>query len=164
MKLLTYTTPLFGVLIYCLSFPLNASEEMGSASKNAWLMAKYDTNGDSMISVDEVAEKRNKMFAYMDADQDGAVTFNEYQTLDVRKRQVLLQARYKKLDQDHDGYVSAEEYASYLGSFDHFDFDGDGYITIEDMHSAKKLPQTASAEQDDTTRCLLWFCVRTTLD
>ena len=30
-----------------------------------WLMAKYDSNGDSIISVDEISQKREKMFSYL---------------------------------------------------------------------------------------------------
>jgi hypothetical protein len=59
------------------------------------------------------------------------------------------------------GEVSAEEYSSYLGSFDRFDSDGDGRLTQQEMSSRQ---MAAAQKSGEDTRCLLWLCVRTTLD
>lgn len=138
----------------------NVQAEEG-ASSDLWLLAKYDVNGDQMISSDEVSGRREKMFGHMDADQDGQVTFDEYQTLDVRKRELLLKARFDKLDLDHNGELSGEEYRSYLGSFDRFDSNGDGRITSAEMEGQ---PAVAAVAKVDDTHCVLWFCVRGSLD
>ena len=129
-----------------------------------WLLAKYDSNGDEVISADEIAYKREKVFGHMDADADGVVTLDEYQGVDARRREVLLQARFLKLDLDNDGILSGQEYSSYLGSFDRFDSDGDGYVSRHEMVE----PQASStATVDglenvvDDAHCLLWLCVRT---
>ena len=151
-----------GSLLSAVGVSVNAVESTEHDVKDSWLIAKYDANGDNTISVDEVASKRDKIFSYMDADEDGAVSFAEYQELDIRKREVLLEARYKKLDLDHDGRISAQEYRSYLGSFERLDFDGDGTITSEEMNAgAEPAPETLAEEN---THCLLWLCVRTSLD
>lgn len=126
------------------------------ASADRWLIAKYDVNGDQVISIDEVNEKRERLFGYMDGDLDGKVSFDEYQHLDIRKRQMLLQARFDKLDLDHDGNLSDSEYSSYLGSFERFDHNGDGHISSDEM---AQRPHLKSASDDDTY-CLLWVCVR----
>ncbi len=136
------------------------AEESGTGS-DLWLLAKYDANGDQIITMDEISVRREKRFGRLDVDADGLVSFAEYQSLDVQKRELLLKARFDKLDLNHDGEVSAEEYSSYLGSFDRFDSDGDGRLTAKEMNSR----QVAAVQKaGDDTRCLLWVCVRTSLD
>lgn len=126
-----------------------------------WLLAKYDTNGDQIISVDEVAVKREKLFSYMDGDEDGQVSFGEYQQLDVRKRQLLLQARFDKLDLDRNGILSAAEYSSYLGSFESFDINGDGYVSPDELAGGE--PIQTSSDEDTGEYCLLWVCLRSSI-
>lgn len=138
---------------------LAADVEAGKSER--WLIAKYDVNGDQVISMDEVSEKREKMFGYMDGNADGTVTFDEYQHLDVSKRQLLLQARFSKLDLNRDGQLSADEYSSYLGSFERFDQNGDGQISSAEMGSKTK--ETAK-DDDNSPLCLLWICVRSSID
>lgn len=136
------------------------ANEAGSGS-DLWLLAKYDANGDQVITMDEISLRREKRFDRLDQDADGLVSFDEYQTLDVMKRELLLKARFDKLDLNQDGQVSSEEYSSYLGSFDRFDSDGDGKLTQQEMNAR----QVAAAQKSaDDTRCLLWLCVRTSLD
>lgn len=135
--------------------------ERGENNSALWLMAKYDTNGDNVISIDEISHKRGKLFAYMDADQDGSVSFSEYQGLDIDKRHLLLQARFNKLDLDRDGELNTAEYIAFLGSFDRFDTDGDGRISAADMRAS----EAAVREADESeTYCLLWLCFKSTLD
>lgn len=139
--------------------PMHFATAQGEgAITERWLIAKYDMNGDQEISVDEVSAKREKLFGYMDGDADGEVSFSEYQELDISKRQLLLQARFDKLDLNHDGRLNAAEYSSYLGSFDSFDQNGDGYISPDEM--SRPLPTEASA---DDSFCLLWLCVRSSI-
>lgn len=110
--------------------------------------------------------KRQKLYAAMDLDADGGVTFGEYEYVDGVKRQMLLKARFNKLDLDQDGKLSSSEYCSYLGSFDRFDQNGDGNITTSEIDmskvkAAKEKPAPVKAEDD--TSCLLWFCVRSSI-
>ena len=134
------------------------------APKDHWLLAKYDVNGDQLISVDEVEKKRKKMFAGMDIDADGGVSFTEYQEVDSLKRARLLQARFKRLDLDKDGVLSDAEYSSYLGSFERFDKNGDGNISgaeISRSHGQAPANQKTEILAD---HCILWFCVRKSLN
>jgi hypothetical protein len=128
-----------------------------------WLLAKYDFNGDSVISADEIAYRRERVFEGMDADADGVVSLDEYHYQDARKREVLIRARFLKLDLDGDGDLTAEEYSSYLGSFDRFDSDGDGYVSEAEMKQPAAVQHTAPERHavDEDTHCLLWLCVRT---
>lgn len=139
----------------------------GTSKNEQWLLAKYDVNGDKVISIDEISEKRQKLYASMDLDADGGVTFGEYEYVDGVKRQMLLKARFNKLDLDQDGKLSSSEYCSYLGSFDRFDQDGDGNITTSEIDSSKakidSARKTAEVESEEDTSCLLWFCFRSSL-
>lgn len=137
------------------------SEPANSKNADRWLIAKYDADGDHAISVDEVSVKREKLFSYMDGDEDGQVSFDEYQYLDIRKRQLLLQARFDKLDLNRDGKLSGAEYSSYLGSFERFDQDGDGYLSSSEM--AGREPLQADAKEANDEYCLLWVCLRSSI-
>lgn len=122
-----------------------------------WLLAKYDVNGDSVISADEIEHKRQRVFAHMDGDGNGDVSFYEYEALDTRKRQTILQARFKKLDANSDGQLSGQEYASYLGSFERLDQNGDGHVSSHEIANKK---QPSSKPKEEADLCLLWVCVR----
>lgn len=122
-----------------------------------WLLAKYDENGDSVISASEIEFKRKRVFSHMDEDGDGDVSYAEYESLDMQKRQPLLQARFNKLDANSDGTLSGDEYTSYLGSFQRFDQNGDGQVSSQEIATKKARHGVPKPEAD---LCLLWVCVR----
>jgi len=122
------------------------------------LLAKYDANGDHVISLTEVEDKRKRIFGRMDSDSDGDVSFDEYEQLDKAKRTPILKARFDKLDLDHDGRLSGTEYASYLGSFDRLDQNSDGQLSGSEMQ--KTMKKQAEKPKREADLCLLWVCVR----
>ncbi|PCK10016.1 MAG: hypothetical protein COA42_01400 [Alteromonadaceae bacterium] len=127
------------------------------------LLAKYDVNGDRAISADEISEKRKRVFSVLDVDLDGEVSFGEYKRVDELRRKAMLEARFNKLDIDNDGSVSGEEYSSYLGSFDRFDSNGDGYITGKEIKGKKTTKLAKSGGKKDKSLCVLWLCVRNSI-
>ena len=127
-----------------------------------WLMAKYDTNGDSIISVDEISQKREKMFSYMDDNGDGRVSIDEYALLDAKKRALIVRARFTKLDANADGILTDEEYIEYYGSFGAFDLDGNGKITSDEINSETSVPSTQVAASPEP-KCFVWLCVRSSV-
>ncbi|TQV79494.1 hypothetical protein FKG94_11545 [Exilibacterium tricleocarpae] len=128
----------------------------GTGSQGNWLLAKYDLNGDSQITQSEITSKKRNIFKHMDNDNDGGVTFDEYENMDVAKRQALLRSRFNKLDIDQNGRLTEAEYTNYMGMFDSIDSDGDGTLTSVEMGVGE-----AQAKE---THCLLWFCFRSSLD
>ncbi len=146
----------------CVVGPVAANEEtLAEDSADNWLLAKYDTNGDKVISAEEIGEKRQRVFSQMDADADGLVSLTEYAEMDVRKRENILRARFSKLDIDRDGQISADEYRSYMGSFARLDLDGDRQVTAAEIDR----PETTSpAASQAHTKCRLWLCVRSSLE
>lgn len=140
----------------CFVFVSNAAVAEESTKESSRLLAKYDANGDQVISLREVEDKRKRVFTHMDSDQDGDVSFAEYENVDKAKRAPLLKARFQMLDLNRDGRLTGEEYASYLGSFDRLDQNKDGRLSGQEMQKAPK----SIEQKNDAEHCLLWFCVR----
>ena len=141
----------------------SSADDRDAASKQTeqWLMAKYDTNGDSIISVDEISQKREKMFSHMDDNGDGQVSMQEYALLDAKKRALIVRARFSKLDANADGKLTDEEYIQYYGAFGAFDLDGNGKITSAEITSDTDAASTQVATSTEP-KCFLWLCVRST--
>lgn len=125
-----------------------------------WLLAKYDANGDRIISVEEISRKRERVFSMMDGNADGEVSLDEYQWLDIRKREMIVAARFNKLDLDGDGVLTGEEYTAYAGAFFDIDSDGNGKLSAQEI---KKLSKArASAPQANIDHKCIWrFCYKT---
>ena len=87
------------------------------------MMHKIDTNKDGMVSKDEWDAYQQKLFAMMDGDNSGALDNNEF--MQAHRSDVTSFATggfanalrtsdmVAKLDADHDGKVSREEFAAY---------------------------------------------------
>jgi hypothetical protein len=154
-----FAVGLFALCLPQLSLGGEAAEPAGAATKEL-LLARYDVNGDQVISSEEISQKRDKAFAKMDLNQDGNVSMEEFTHIDELKRQPIIAARFNKLDNDRDGTVSQEEYRTYLGSFKQFDQDGNGKITLAEMDAPRPVEPAKPAAK---THCLLWVCVRGSL-
>lgn len=124
-----------------------------------WLLAKYDANGDRTISVEEITRKRERVFGLMDINQDGTVSLDEYQTLDVRKREMVVAARFKKLDLNGDGTLTGGEYTAYAGAFFDIDSDGNGKLSAEEIKQLSKKREQVD-EMTDSHKCLWRLCYK----
>lgn len=151
---------MYKTIITLTAFILLAAQAVHADDKPAddlWLLAKYDSNGDSVISAGEIENKRQRVFAHMDENADGDVSFEEYKSLDSRKRDPILQAQFAKLDANNDGRLSGQEYSTYLGSFERMDQNGDGQVTKGEISPKAESVEEVKPEAD---LCLLWVCVR----
>lgn len=139
--------------IFCVSAQSVFSEDLT-------LLAKYDVNGDNIISTTEVEDKRLQTFVKMDFDASGAVSFSEYEEIDKVKRLPILKARFNKLDTNRDGRLTGGEYSSYLGSFTRLDKNQDGQVSKREIKAA---PSGDGVEKKEADLCLLWVCVRSSI-
>jgi Ca2+-binding EF-hand superfamily protein len=62
------------------------------------------------LDPDEMAAKKAEMFAAADADQNGALSFAEFEQLAEQHRAARTQRRFDGADADGDGLVTAEEF------------------------------------------------------
>ncbi len=154
----------FSALIKASIFALLATSSFSVVAEQVdgeWLLAKYDLNGDDLITQDEITLKKNSIFRQLDMNQDGTVSFDEYETMDSNRRHVLLKARFGKLDKDRNGIVDNSEYSAYMGSFNRIDVDGDGTLSSKEVTGAGSGTENTT---EDNTHCFFWVCLRTRLD
>lgn len=146
-----------GLLIFAVAIANSAKAQ--DDTLDYWLLAKYDANGDRIISVDEISRKRERVFSMMDGNADGEVSLEEYQWLDIRKREMIVAARFNKLDLDGDGVLTGEEYTAYAGAFFEIDSDGNGKLSAQEI---KKLSQERATplNVDVEHKCIWRICYK----
>ncbi|MDE0588989.1 EF-hand domain-containing protein [Halocynthiibacter sp. C4] len=106
---------------------------------------EIDTNGDGMISQEEIAAHQAARFKAMDTDGDGKISSEEMAAQADKKRAERKENRsermIKALDKDGDGLVSEEEMqARSMGDdmFEKLDTDGDGLLSMEELKAGHK--------------------------
>ncbi len=107
----------------------------------ARLMRQLDLNRDGRVSREEHADVARQMFHAMDMDHNGEVTAAEMDTIrrDLFGADRTAAAReIATVDSNHDGMLSAEEHvASTTVTFDQFDRDHDGFLTLDELKAAE---------------------------
>lgn len=137
-------------MVFCLASLGIAVQAAGDGKNADWLLAKYDLNGDAVISQEEITAKKLHIFRLMDLNTSGGVSFDEYEQIDAARRNMLLKARFNKLDQDKNGEVTEAEYGSFLGQFSSIDANGDGMLDSEEI----------TPVESHETHCFYWLCLR----
>lgn len=117
-----------------------------TAPPGAHFVENWDLSGDGKVSLDEATQRRADIFAAFDADEDGTLSSEEYDTFDEARAADMADqtgAGMGRLDQsmnrsfsdlNGDGIVTREEFVG--GTADWFatrDRNGDGVITTADF-------------------------------
>ena len=118
----------------------NAQQAPGSR-----MLKLLDQDGDGAISKAEVTAMREKMFARLDTNSDGVIDRNEIE--DARDRimerataaQSRLGIRFRRMDSDHNGGVTAAEFTARTGLFDIADRNGDGKLSGDELAAVRGL-------------------------
>jgi Ca2+-binding EF-hand superfamily protein len=93
--------------------------------------AAMDTNGDGVISQEEIDQRQAERFQRMDTDGDGVLSVDELYNGLQRER---AERMHKWLDRNGDGQVSQEEFnAIHSKKFSRLDRDGDGTLSKEEL-------------------------------
>lgn len=110
---------------------------------------RADTNGDGVVSAEEIAAAREARFDKMDVDGDGYLTEADREAAKAKheakradrmeKRRAKREEHRAEIDTDGDGKISREEFmAAESGRLAQMDADGDGNITKEEAEAAKE--------------------------
>ena len=133
------------------------------------MLQGYDLNGDGRITRAEIDEELRRRFDAADLNHDGVLDGTEFATMTLhappRGRRGPPNARrnlegmngrgrnpdliFKHLDWNLDGVLSFEEFAAPVRQMAmHFDLDGDGVITPEEIQAAYPGPNSDSRSPD----------------
>lgn len=122
----------FAVLISGLALP---GAVQAQTTPIAALIDRLDSDGDGIVSRDEIAAARERLFERLDANGDGNLDAGEIDALRdaIMDRAVAMQARLgsqlRRMDANGDGTISAEEFRTRTLLFDLADRDGDGKLS-----------------------------------
>jgi Ca2+-binding EF-hand superfamily protein len=131
------------------AFDVNQDGSMTTSEVKQVLTKRFkanDSDGDGFLNFNETVaayeqakqERAVKRFNKIDQNGDGAVTLDEFLTT-VKKysayKERLIQHRFTKKDKNNDELVSLTEFTEPLPFFDHFDFNKDNVISLEEITS-----------------------------
>ena len=152
MRKLFLTTALIGSL-GMMAAPAVAQDGDSGGGKRGDVFDRMDKNGDGKISQDEAEANAMSRFKEIDANGDGVVNDKDIdarvdamkeENPDVpdqrfqRQKQVL-KAQFKRLDENGDGELSADEYKqSALSRHENLDQNGDGTVTKEEIKKVRQ--------------------------
>lgn len=109
------------------------------------ILQRIDTNGDGVISKDEMTAVRERVFKRLDRNGDGIIDEKEIASARqaIKDRAEVAQARlgnrWRRMDANGDGKVSEQEFASSMPLFDLADRDGDDKLSADEIASVRKL-------------------------
>ncbi|WP_192253943.1 EF-hand domain-containing protein [Mesorhizobium caraganae] len=103
------------------------------------ILQRIDTNGDGVISKDEMTAVRERVFKRLDRNGDGIIDEKEIASARAEVAQARLGNRWRRMDANGDGKVSEQEFASSMPLFDLADRDGDDKLSADEIASVRKL-------------------------
>lgn len=127
-----------------LSLALLAPAHAQDATKGVFRQ-RLDTNGDGIISRDEILAARQRLFSRLDRNGDGVIDQAEIEAARdaVMDRAEAMQARMgnamRRMDTNGDGKVSAEEFRVGTPLFALADRNGDGKLSPDEIAFIRNL-------------------------
>ncbi|CAN7670961.1 EF-hand domain-containing protein [Mesorhizobium sp. LjNodule214] len=128
--------------------PLSAAQAQDHPNKDMpgqRILQRIDTNGDGLISKDEMKVAREHLFKKLDRNGDGVIDENEVESARqaIKDRAEVAQARagnrWRRMDTNGDGKVSEEEFTASMPLFEIADRNGDGKLSANEIATARKL-------------------------
>jgi len=123
---------LLGTPLLCHGFDFQPKGD-GPPPVPPFIAEQYDSNGDNMLSPDEMDAAYTAFMERFDTDGDGELSMSEQRAVHEAEHQAFL----SKYDTDGDGEISPEERDAADADFiARFDTDGDGTLSAEELKSA----------------------------
>lgn len=102
------------------------------------MLEQFDQSGDGRVGQDEVDAVRGERFAAFDANGDGELALEEYETLWLDAMRLQMVRGFQRLDVDGDAAVTEAEFVEpFDGLVERFDQDGDGVVTQEELRERR---------------------------
>ncbi|MEX0694643.1 MAG: hypothetical protein WD075_09385 [Rhodospirillales bacterium] len=103
------------------------------------MMERYDVNGDSALTQDEVLGERAKQFKTFDKNTDGVLDLAEYKALWAEAMNERMVRGFQRYDRDGDGRVSEQDYSKKIARMIAWmDKNGDAKVDRDDFHRPHK--------------------------
>lgn len=99
------------------------------------LILRYDANNDGAVTRRELDAGLRQDFWQADTNRDGRLDPEEVRAANLRRIRIDQSTAIPLIDWSDDGYVDFGEFAAGMRSlFDQYDADGDGRVTLDEMH------------------------------
>lgn len=99
------------------------------------LILRYDANNDGVVTRRELEAGLRQDFWQADTNRDGRLDPEEVRAANLRRIRIDQSTAIPLIDWNEDGYVDFGEFAAGIRSlFDQYDADGDGKVTLDEMH------------------------------
>lgn len=135
--------PLTGAALGAAAQDAGATATPGSRPSFFQHMLKaMDANGDGRISLDEYVAAATKRFQSIDTQNKGSITAADIAASPAvaRRNQKMAQRLFDKLDANHDGVVTRDEYlAAAAARFDALDTAHSGKLTAQEIAASPKM-------------------------
>ena len=127
-------------LIIALTAAAYADEQKPTHPHRGGFLEAADANHDGSVSRDEFIAWREKQFAHMDRNADGAVDAADH--ADANQQREEMNARgekmREKLDANSDGKITKDEFVNAgMPMFDKADTDGNGVLDAKEIQAAR---------------------------
>lgn len=102
------------------------------------MIERLDTDGDGAVAVDDIRADRLAALARHDANGDGKLSLEEYETLFAERMRRRMVDSFQRLDDDGDGVITETEAGAPVARMARrLDDNGDGVIDKEEIKQAK---------------------------